>query len=209
MRADEFCAAPMQATIMSVLALFAICFGIPSDALSQATIPERVRQHGDLNVPSHSTIPLMSLEDVITSSDLILRTKVTSAVPRLSLDQRYVTTEFGLEPIAVLLHRRESRPTPGALPRLAVSVVGGQMVVEGHNVSWTDSSLRTFEVGKEYVLFLQESPQLGTYILTGSANGAFEIVGDVVKPRREAHGAANEAVGLFIKHVQELIARRH
>ncbi|MGE5814061.1 MAG: hypothetical protein ACM36C_06210, partial [Acidobacteriota bacterium] len=125
----------------------------------------------------------------------------------LSSDGRSVVSDFGLEPLAVLLERHSARRAPGPGQRLIVTLLGGDIVLEGHNVRWSDASLKRFEVGKEYVLFLQQPPALDAFILTGHSNGAFEVRGDTIEPRMEGPENRREPLGQFIKRVQEIVAR--
>jgi len=196
----------MRHLIIIAVALTLIGLVASAAALAQRTLPDRVKEYGDLRLSSAPTFPQMDLDNVVAKSDLIVRAKVISAQIHLSSDQRYIFTDFGLQPIAVLVQRGPERTMPGSTPRLIVSVLGGEMVIEGHNVTWTDTSLERFEIGKEYVLFLQRSPALDAYVLTGHSNGAFEVRNEGIEPRHGRSEHRGEPVGLFIKRVQAMIA---
>ena len=88
--------------------------------------------------------PSMSLSELVSQSDLIIRGRLGTVTARLSDDESTVFRDFAVTPIVIIKQRPglAQASKPGPLPGLTLRQIGGRVTVEGltlvgHTRFWT------------------------------------------------------------------------
>jgi hypothetical protein len=145
---------------LSVAAAIAACCVTAGVTQESASIKELARrQGGSATIVVNSEFPLLTVDRLVSESDLIVRGRIEKAVAILSEDESLVLTDYTLRPLDLIKQPAQfgSLAAPGVLPSIKVEVVGGDLLLEGLHLR-TESDLHRnttqLEVGTEYVFFL-------------------------------------------------------
>ncbi len=129
------------------------------------TIPQRVAR-GD-SQPVHleriSEILDLPFDALAREADTIVYGTVTALRTYLSDDQREVLTDYEVTPIQVVAQRVvKPSPTPGPQP-IVITQWGGQLTIDGVQVTAEDHNLPMLPAGVPLVLFLTSSAKGGRH----------------------------------------------
>ena len=167
--------------------------------------------------------PSMSLSELVSQSDLIIRGRLEAATTRLSDDESTVFRDFSVTPIVIIKQRRglAQAAKPGALPALTLRQIGGRMVVDGLTLVTTtnfEDRDNPMAPGQEYVLFLAPaapspsttmSTPASVFRLTSVAWGAYPIrdnkVGDFTKWEARRTDRSTDDAATFIAQIRDLV----
>jgi hypothetical protein len=148
------------------------------------TLPELARRFAPEPVIQVRMIELVieSLDYLLPKAALVIQGVVSSATTHLSSDEKHLYTEYSVRPIRII---RQRSPTPNTRagqgrPQIQFTMWGGQMTIEGVQVTQQDGDLRTPQIGDEVVLLLE--PRQGGKHGLSSLSGAFYVVGSQLKP---------------------------
>ena len=151
-------------------------------------------------------VPLETLAKV----DLVARGNLTNPKSYLSQDGHHIYTEYELVPNRVVSDRAgvSTQAKPGVPPRITVTLYGGELVIDGTNVSVTDGTRDSWSEGADLLLFLtRKSSDGGVYRFEVGAPGIFEVIGDHVKALRRQRDRDPEIEGVpFERLVQTIVA---
>lgn len=137
------------------------------------TIPKRLAESkGDIEAhclfnPEDSVgfPPELELINAICSSDLVVTGMMRSHAAHLTEDETFVYTDWGFVVDEILLNNEKEPADHGG--EIIVAVPGGTLELDGGTVraSCREYADVSFEVNKEYLLFLYLHPSSGTYSL--------------------------------------------
>lgn len=172
--------------------------------------------------------PSMSLSELVSQSDLIIRGRLDTVTARLSDDESTVFRDFAVTPIVIIKQRPglSQASRPGPLPALTLRQIGGRIVVDGLTlVTTTNFEDRDDPMapGQEYVLFLTPAaPSPSTtmslpasvFRLTSVAWGAYPIrnnkVGHFTKWQARRTDPTTDDAASFIAQIRDLVgASKH
>jgi hypothetical protein len=160
------------------------------------TIPEALAQHGaslgrSVSVPS-GDVP--SVEQVLSSTHLIVRGVVTQTRSYLSPDEREVYTDYEIRnPNIQYRASGVAIDKGGALSSITVTLLGGTIELNGLQFKSTHTGLPNLASGEEHILLLEETG--GRYFIAEKYFGAFRIVDGHVEPSVRKSGFAKEFKG--------------
>lgn len=159
--------------------------------------------------------PVLTVEQLVERSDLILHGRVTAAHTVLFMNDRYVGTDYTVIPARVLKLNRTLNilERPGLPPSAAVVRRMGGTVVDGASRYTTvNSALRESEaprVGDEVIWFLRYERELQVFSFVGGSFGAFQVQAGQVQPQTQEvatrRGDRRAQLPAFLQEVQERV----
>jgi hypothetical protein len=180
----------MKARVVSLLS-FAFAYSIAlhgqQDDL-RATLPELAHRLGPAPVYQSRTYDLIleSLDSALPKADLVVHGTVERLNTYLSDDQKDLYTDYVIRPIRIMRQPTtppQTRPGPRpAFGRIVVKRWGGQLMIDGVQVTQEDADVPSFYVGQEVVLLLAVDTADGKYRLPSPASGAFSVERSEIKP---------------------------
>jgi len=170
---------------LSAMGFTSICTPSPAQ-----TIPERVRANPTPPLITGVLVDIrpLSIEQLTTGSELVVKGRLTRPKSYLTADENYVLTDYLLVPERVIVGRVPAgQATPGPATPLILTVQGGELSVEGMPVRGVNSALEDIRPGGEYLLFLRSfGSREGQYQLY--MGGAFEIGRTGIRPLLKGYG---------------------
>lgn len=138
------------------------------------TLPQLARRFAPQPVYQSriADLVLESLDTVLPRADVIVHGKVDRATTYLSADQRDLYTDYLIRPLRII--RQPITPPitrPGqtsTAPPIVVTRWGGQMTIEGVQVTQEDANVNPFRVGDEVVLLLAYNKAEAKYRLSSA-----------------------------------------
>jgi hypothetical protein len=202
-----------------LLAQIVLCLWAPAGA-QELTIPELVaRGAGNpIYIPRIREINYVPIDELLTQlldgSSLIVEGTLKPVRSYLSVDKRWIYTDYALDARQVLFNRHPSvSSVPGVQQGIIIRVFGGTLTVDGVTVTVVDENMAYCKPGAQVVLFLKPSTaQPGSYELAGDFIGAFGITPSGVEPLVRPADLLKEVRGMsrngFVDRVRQEIARR-
>lgn len=152
------------------------------------TLPELVRRFGPTPVHQSRTrdLAIQSLESALPEAELVVYGTVERATTYLSADQKDLFTDYLIMPLRIV--RQPPRPPdtrPGRRQPAVVPIIltrwGGQMTIDGVQVTQEDRDLRSFGDGERVWLLLAHDGVGQKYRLV-SLCGALSVDGSGLRP---------------------------
>ena len=201
---------PMVAVLIALLV---------TEVSAQQSLRVTARANGGVATNSVDYLePVLTLQELVERSDLIVHGRITASDAILFMDDRYVGTDYTVVPLRVLKLKPtlNVRPRPGLPPSAAVVRRMGGTVLDGSSRYTTiNSSLPEAEAphtGDEVIWFLRYEPELQVFSLVGGSFGAFRIkAGQVHSQTAEAskrRGDKPLQATAFLQEVQAHIDAR-
>jgi hypothetical protein len=162
-----------------IVALSFVCTTIAAGQ----TIPQRAAlADGDLHMGGQTDGPNVTLAELVTSSDLIVRGVTGQGRSSLSQDQMSIYTEFPIR-VAEVIYARQPRKsrTPSLSSLIVVRQVGGDIELGGKHAVLRDFTLPQIPAGTSGIFLLHQHDD-GSYALAGDYFGAFELRGSQARP---------------------------
>jgi len=157
------------------------------------TIPESLAR-ANTSLTRGTTIPSGSgptLDSLLTDTDVIVRGVVGAPRSYLSDDQRAVLTDYPLLNASILYERRGLASAPDqAAQTLAVTLLGGEIEINGLKFSDRPGALPALVRGSEHLLCLKVEE--GKLLVALSYFGAFAVGEDHLAPLTPKDGFAPE-----------------
>jgi hypothetical protein len=171
--AKEYKGMPASAAIKEMVARLA--------AQTRETLSQAVIRTGRALQQMYTTeySPNLSLAELATKSDLIVRAVVTDKHALLTKDERAIESDYTVQTLESLWARSISKQNEF----LVLTAPGGTLTIEGYQVDGIDADMPPFDVGVQYLLFLKLDPATQHYVLPHGGQGAFAIRGE---PGRES-----------------------
>jgi hypothetical protein len=168
--------------LIDAIAVFAFCSSgvLATDQDLREVARERGR-HNPRAVLHHTAppadYPSKSIEEVAREADAVVQGRLVPTRSSLSANSDRVLTDYRIVDPAVIAGALPpiAAATPGPLSPLIVTVLGGDVTIEGVRILSTDNNRAAIEDGGTYVVALKESPagEPGHYVIY---NGAiFEV----------------------------------
>lgn len=114
-----------------------------------------VRDGKPLRVLSLAEIHAFALDDLAGNADVILEGHLVQLNSYLSTDEKAIYTDYQIIPRRMIVDRGERAATPSPGRPLVVSILGGEVNIEGTRVTYVDSTLAPFTKDSRLLLFLQ------------------------------------------------------
>lgn len=148
---------------------------------ARETLPQAVIRTGGPLQQMYNTeqSPNLSLAELATSSDLIVRAVIMDKHAVLTKDETAIESDYTVQPVESLWSRSISKQNEP----LVLTALGGTLTIEGYKVDGIDADMPPFDVGVQYLLFLKLDPATQHYLLPHGGQGAFAIRGE---PGRES-----------------------
>jgi hypothetical protein len=172
------------------------------------TVPEALARGATGSVRSAPSGMVPSIEDVLRETELVVRGTVGESRSYLSEDAQNVYTEYTIKkPLILYTTNSISSRQPGPVQQIAVSQLGGTLVINGQSFTQTENGLTPLEFGTEALLLLK---RVGSrWLVAKTFYGAFNIENGKLRSlarRRFAEEFRDaEATGA----IPELLARLH
>lgn len=159
----------------------------PPTAAQQPTLADRVAASGGKPV----TVLVLredragTMAELSQSSDLVVQATLTRLRSYVSDNNMTVFTDYEIVP-ARILHSRVSSvaAAPGPQPRLTLTVLGGETIINGTEVTVRNSKLKPIKQGAVFLIFANRvKAGESRYLLTKGSAGIFEVInGERVEP---------------------------
>lgn len=195
-------------TAFNVATAIVVMVIVPTVALGQSpeTIPQALARGatGRVTTPGSGNPP--SIESVLRETDLIVRGTVGEPRSYLSDDERDVYTEYTMTKPAILYATISlSSRGPGPVQQIAVSQLGGTLVVNGQTFTQTEQGLPLLRAGSEMLLLLQRVGNRWHIVKT--FYGAFAIENGSLRPLGRPRFAAEFRGVETTAGITQLLAR--
>jgi hypothetical protein len=181
------------------------------------TLPELARRVAPNPVYQSRTrdFILEPVDNILPRTDLIVYGTVERATSYLSSDKRDLYTDYVVRLLRVIPQSvRSARTTPGqttAAPRsVVVTRWGGQLDINGVQVTQEDANLQAFRPGEELVLLLTRDQTEGKYHLASPVSGTFVVHSSVLTPLAKniaEHHVFDRVRGLTVAQLATEIGR--
>ena len=144
------------------------------------SLRDRAKREGGRAVNDISfTLPITTIPELLSQSDLVMRACIVEARSHLAPDESHVVTDYVAAPILMIKQKRPlATSRPGETTEIVVRLAGGRLVENGLEMITTVnlySESESFKVGEEVVVFLDYDTDARVYILTGGPFGAFRL----------------------------------
>jgi hypothetical protein len=131
-----------------------------------------------------------NMNELMASSDLVLRGHIADAKVHLRQDESAVVTDYVIAPIQVFKQRRPTGVArPGETTEIVVRRPGGRLVEGGLEMTTSVNiypESESFKVGEDVVLFLVYNPDGRVYNFAGGPFGACRVQDGRVYPMTRA-----------------------
>jgi hypothetical protein len=158
-----------------------ICLAYGVQAQKPPTLRERaaIANEKALTIPFIDDVSPVSIADLTKGSDLVVEGRLRPVRVYLSPGEQYVYTDYEIVSAQVIVDRESAGRQPGPGGPTIVTLLGGEMVLEGKNVTLIDTTRRSLADGSQFLLFLKRTAEPGRrYTLNRATAGIFEIHGD-------------------------------
>ena len=166
---------------IGTIVIAGICLVHGVEAQKSPTLRERaaIASEKALTIPYIEDVSPTSIADLAKGSDLVVEGRLRPVRVYLSHGEQYIYTDYEVVSAQVIVDRESAarQPSPGG-PTI-VTLLGGEMVLEGKKVTLIDTTRRSVADGTQFLLFLKRTAEPGRrYTLNRAAAGIFEIHGD-------------------------------
>lgn len=161
-------------------------------ALDQQTLPELVRQHGDISKQIINDWSPADLPEIATSADVIARVVILDAESQLTSDQRSIETIYKAQVLSAV---KSSLANISDGSAITFRKDGGTVSIEGRQITARDADFPPLNVGDEYVVFLWHDPKTRLLHVHYGAQGVFLISKGYVEQLSRAFGKWNQERG--------------
>jgi hypothetical protein len=170
-------------------------------AQKEKTIPEIVKAGQDPSMGINVDIMRANLDELATSSALIVRGLILGSNAHLSTDETTIVTDINVQ----VIERLHARGAIKHRQTIVVTREGGTVMVEGKRVS-IGTGFPPVQVNDEYIFFLRPNPD-ETYSLVAGPQGLFKNLGGEVEEVGYGFYKARGHVplGLFIKELNDAL----
>jgi hypothetical protein len=142
------------------------------------TIPEAVREHGDIEKLIVRQYAPVGMRELVTGSSLIVHGLVTGADGELSEDQRRIVTSYRVKVLQILARAEDFLNLDGTL---VLQRAVGTIELEGRIATTRELGFPHFLPGEQYVFFLQRDPDGPAWLLPHGPQGAFVVQDGAVR----------------------------
>ena len=156
-------------------------------AADQLTIRQMVQLKAPepLYIERSRELIIPSFEEIVAKADLVVQGIVSSQRTYLSDNGMELYTDYVITPTRLFFSKEIfTSTTPGQAQVLTVKRWGGQMVVDGVNVSAIDRDAARFTPGGQVVILLAFNAQERKYHLTSDVSGILSVAQDRIAPSR-------------------------
>jgi hypothetical protein len=141
-------------------------------ALPAQTIPEAVREHGDIEKLIVRHYATVGMRELVTGSSLIVHGQVARADGELSGDERRILTSYRVRILRILAQAEDFLDLDGTV---VLQRPVGTIEVEGRIATTRELGFPHFAPGEQYVFFLQRDPDGPAYLLPHGPQSAFVV----------------------------------
>ena len=124
----------------------------------------------------------LALAELSAKADIVVDARLVTPRSHLSDDKTKIYTDYEIVPSRVLRSQIGDILTsqkPGPRPPLRLTVLGGEIALEGKTIHATDATRKLIKSGGRYLVFASRSKQDDhTFVAVGGAAGLFEVLDD-------------------------------
>ena len=166
---------------VSLLLLILSLLAAPSTQDRPLTIPEALAHSGGPLTKSVSTPsgPLPTLDRLLERTGLIVRGIVRGGRSYLSQDEQDIYTDYEIRNPIVLYDSASPSPAGRIGTHLTVTILGGEVVVNGTLCKSVHQALPALNPGPEHLLLLRRDGE--RYFLAGTYFGAFRVANGLIE----------------------------
>lgn len=164
-----------SATVAVVSLLAASANGLAQDP----TLAERVEANGGkpVRVTVSRDVAPTPIAALASSSDLVVVGRLLRRQSYLSPNKTQIFTDYEFVPGEVLLARqKDQRTAPGPAAPLILTVFGGQITLNGVQVTMVDEKMKPVRSGAEFLVFAKRAATTGNrFEPTNGSAGIYEV----------------------------------
>lgn len=168
-----------------------------------------------IRLPVLTETSWVSIDELAATADFVVDARLVRLGSYVSEDGTKVFTDYQIVPNRVVVSRTGDVGTvPGSHPPLVLTVLGGEVTIEGTLVTMTDAKMTTLRDRGQFLLFAKRAKTGQTrFALSRGSASIFEIVdGEHVEPllRRQDPNPDVEGIALekIVARVQAAAARK-
>jgi hypothetical protein len=166
-------------TLFTIVAVIALSSSFLSSSAQMFTLADKVRaNHGKpLSIPAPPGLSILSIDDLSARSDLIVTSQLVRQRSYVSEDGIHVFTDYQIVPHQVLVARTTTAmANPGQTPPLVLVLRGGQVVIDGTQVTVSHSVSLPPPGQAEFLIFAKaQKGEANRFELIDQRAGLFEI----------------------------------
>ena len=156
-----------------------------------------------IHAPMISDVPTFRPNVLVSESELIVRGRATVALSRLSADEHYIVTEYRFQSTELL---KDTRSRNRSSRGFVVSVLGGELVIGGCAVKFTNSTSTPLALDQDTLLFLAPSaPDSSTFSPVGGDQAVFSISGGRVYSTPRSSHSGGQPLNAFMRQLRSRI----
>jgi hypothetical protein len=206
---------PTLSSFWSYAAAAVLTLGVPTLVTAQ-NLRALAREHALINPGTVMTLTAApgdylpkTFEELSTESDVVVQGKLVLIKSYLGGLEDRVLSDYRLVAPVVVAEAFSNDPsqTPKLGAPLTITVWGGNVEIDGVQLSATDNNREPIVPGQDYLLFLRRSRQQGPSLYEIYYGGVFEISGTRLKPllkkgREVFEGSQNASLPDVVGRVQ-------
>jgi hypothetical protein len=198
--------------ITAFIFLLSLIAWAPEVTAQTRTLREMVAErNGPVNRRSSSNMLPVTLEELIASADLIVLARVRATTSYVTADGTDIHTDLTLTDVQHIYPLDAGQSTkPGLVAELTVTQLGGEVVINGHDVSSTYADLPPLQRGT-FALFILNRVDDKLFIARKFL-GVFGVQGDRTVPLTSVSWFADKHRGIgwaeFVGTVTRIAQRR-
>lgn len=172
--------------LFATVAVIALSGGFLSSSAQVFTLADMVRANPGkpIRIPAPPGLTILSIEELSARSDLIVTGQLVRLRSYVSEDGIHVFTDYRIVPHQVLVARRTTAmANPGQTPSLVLVLRGGQVVIDGTQVT-VNHSVSLPPLGQaEFLMFAKaKEGEANRFALINERAGLFEIQQRDIRP---------------------------
>lgn len=167
----------------TAFAIAAVVISLPVVARAQTyTIPELAATSRDkiVHMLVRDAETLLPLAELSAVADFVVDARLVNPRSRLSEDKTKVYTDYEIVPSRVLRSQIGdilTSQTPGLRAPLRLSVLGGEITLEGRTIKATNATATLIKTGGRYLVFASRSKEGdNVFVAIGGPAGVFEVL---------------------------------
>lgn len=179
----------MRTVTIHIVAVLLAVVGSASVQTQSETVLDAIKRGSTGSFRTSPSGRPPSIEQVLRETDVIVRGVVGQPVSYLSDDQRNVYTDYPIHAPVIV----QSREPLSAMSAIAVTQLGGTVVIDKKSFTQIEDGLRALEPGTEGLFLLK---QIGKRLMIAEVFfGAFRISDEKLFPLTSKQGFASDYAG--------------
>lgn len=174
-------------TVLSISVVVILSTSVGFATAQEPTLEERVEASGGkpLTISVLREVFPVPIATLAAHSDLVVTGRLVRVRSYLAPNKKEIFTDFSIQPNQVLLERsKDVRSTSGQRSAMVLTVFGGQITLNGTQVTMVDETMKPINDQGEFLVFVTHvQSQPNNFQLAEGSAGLFELIaGQRVEP---------------------------